>query len=74
MEDPDYSRDTRGSFYKHGVKLIPAWISNYIHYKMSVELVIQSQFSTVALYISLSVRFVIHARFELFNISKKNIY
>ena len=24
---------TCGPFYKHGLTLIPAWISNYIHYK-----------------------------------------
>ena len=26
--------ETSGPFYKHGLILIPAWTSNYIHYKM----------------------------------------
>ena len=25
--------DHRAPFYQHGLPLIPAWISNYIHYK-----------------------------------------
>ena len=25
---------TKGPFYLHGLALIPAWISNYIHYKV----------------------------------------
>ena len=29
----------RGPFYLHGLTLIPAWISNYIHYKMSDEII-----------------------------------
>ena len=27
-----------GPFYKHGLTLIPAWISNYIHYNMWDEI------------------------------------
>ena len=27
-----------GPFYQHGLTLIPAWISNYIHYKVWDEL------------------------------------
>ena len=34
-------------FYKHGLTLIPAWISNYIHFKCRVNLFIYSQCSTV---------------------------
>ena len=26
--------DTRGPFYLHGLTLIPAWTSNYTHYKV----------------------------------------
>ena len=29
---------SRGRFYKHGLTLIPAWISNYIHYKVWDEI------------------------------------
>ena len=29
---------TRGPFYYHGLTLIPAWISNYIHYKLWDEI------------------------------------
>ena len=28
-----------GRFYKHGLTLIPAWISNYIHYKVWDEII-----------------------------------
>ena len=35
-----------GPFYWHGLTLIPAWISNYIHSKCGMKLVINSQFST----------------------------
>ena len=28
----------RGPFYKHGLTLIPAWISDYIHYKVWYEI------------------------------------
>ena len=28
----------RGSFYKHGLTLIPAWISNYIYYNVWYEI------------------------------------
>ena len=30
--------DPRGPFYQHGLTLIPAWISNHIHYKMWDEI------------------------------------
>ena len=30
--------DTRGPFYQHGLTLIPAWISNHIHYKVWDEI------------------------------------
>ena len=30
--------DTSGPFYLHGLTLIPAWISNYIHYKVWDEI------------------------------------
>ena len=30
--------DTSGPFYLHGLTLIPAWISNYIHYNVSDEI------------------------------------
>ena len=33
---------TGGPFYYYGLTLIPAWISNYIHYKMWDELLIHS--------------------------------
>ena len=26
--------DSRAPFYEHGLTLIPAWISSYIHYKL----------------------------------------
>ena len=29
---------TRGPFYQHGLTLIPAWISKYIHYKVCDEI------------------------------------
>ena len=29
---------TSGSFYYHGLTLIPAWISNYIHYNVWDEI------------------------------------
>ena len=29
---------TRGRFYYHGLNLIPAWISNYIHYNVWYEI------------------------------------
>ena len=29
---------TSGPFYQHGLTLIPAWISNYIHYKVWDEI------------------------------------
>ena len=28
----EFTQDTRGPFYKHGLTLIPVWISNYTHY------------------------------------------
>ena len=28
-----------GPFYQHGLTLIPAWISNYIHYKVWDEII-----------------------------------
>ena len=31
-------RIIRGLFYKHGLTLIPAWIVNYIHYKVWDEI------------------------------------
>ena len=30
---------TRGSFYEHGLTLIPVWISNYIYYKLWDEII-----------------------------------
>ena len=33
-----HDNGTRGPFYKHGLTLIPAWISNYIHYKVWDEI------------------------------------
>ena len=33
------SVNTCGPFYKHGLTLIPAWISNYIHYKVWDEII-----------------------------------
>ena len=30
---------TRGSFYEHGLTLIPVWISNYIYYKLWNEII-----------------------------------
>ena len=30
--------DTRAPFYLHGLTLIPAWITNYIHYKLWGEI------------------------------------
>ena len=30
--------DTKSTFYLHGFTLIPAWISNYIYYKMWYEI------------------------------------
>ena len=33
-----FSRDTWGSIYKHGLTLIPAWISDYIHHKVCDEM------------------------------------
>ena len=33
--------DSRGPFYKHGLTLIPAWISNYIHYNVWDEITYQ---------------------------------
>ena len=38
---------TKGPFYWHGIILIPAWISNYIHYKVWVKLLLHSRTSTV---------------------------
>ena len=81
MEDPEYSRDTQGSVYNYGVKLIPAWISDKIQYKKWDELVIKPQISRVAalkfengelisFFIPPRVRFLIHAR--LFNIITKS--
>ena len=32
------SSPTCGPFYWHGLTLIPAWINNYIHYKMCDEI------------------------------------
>ena len=32
------SIDFCGPFYEHGLTLIPAWISNYIHYKVWDEI------------------------------------
>ena len=32
------SLDSSGPFYLQGLTLIPAWISNYIHYKMWGEI------------------------------------
>ena len=32
----DQNADTMGHFYKHGLILIPAWISNDIQYKVGV--------------------------------------
>ena len=29
---------SKGPFYQHGLTLIPAWISDYIHYKVWVEI------------------------------------
>ena len=37
----------RGPFYWHGLTLIPAWISNYIHYELRDNILIHSQTSTV---------------------------
>ena len=41
-DHPFYMTDvflmTCGPFYKHGLTLIPAWISNYIHYNMWDEI------------------------------------
>ena len=34
--------DICGPFYQHGLTLIPAWISNYIHYNVWNELLIHS--------------------------------
>ena len=31
-------KTSRGPFYSHGLTLIPAWISNYIHYKVWNEI------------------------------------
>ena len=36
-----------GPFYWHGLTLIPAWISNYIHYKMWDEINFNSTFVEV---------------------------
>ena len=41
---------SRGPFYKHGLTLIPASISNYFHYKVWVKLLIHSQSLTVQTY------------------------
>ena len=30
--------DSRGPFYLHGLTLTPAWISNYMHYKVWDEI------------------------------------
>ena len=32
------SHREKGHFYLHGLTLIPAWISNYIHYKVWDEI------------------------------------
>ena len=37
---------TRGPFYWHGSTLLPAWISNYIHYNVWMKSLIHSQTST----------------------------
>ena len=39
----DYSRHTSGPFCQHGLTLILAWISNYIHYKVWYKLRVHSQ-------------------------------
>ena len=33
-----YQLTSSGPFYKHGLTLIPAWISNHIHYKVWDEI------------------------------------
>ena len=38
---------TRGPFYQRELTLIPAWMSNHIHYKMWNELSINSKTPTV---------------------------
>ena len=39
--------EASGSFYYHGLTLIPAWISNHIYDKIWLKLLIHSQTSTV---------------------------
>ena len=34
----DHRSDSRAPFYYHGLTLIPAWINNYIHYKVWDEI------------------------------------
>ena len=36
--DVNWCQTTSSPFYLHGLTLIPAWISNYIHYKMWDEI------------------------------------
>ena len=36
--DINMNRDTIASFYKHGLTLIPTWISNYSHYEVWDEI------------------------------------
>ena len=39
MGSPITGNVTRSPFYKHGLTLIPVWISNYIHHKMWGEII-----------------------------------
>ena len=34
-----YTAYTMGSFYQHGLSLIPEWINYYIHYKVWDEII-----------------------------------
>ena len=38
MMEGSHTVTSRDPFYKHGLTLIPAWISNYIHYKLWDEI------------------------------------